>query len=96
MRLRRTDLPPSAGQGAERAQLSVSGRLGTAVDWRDLVAVLNGAKPHALEPVMLPSRLVVRGSTTHRGRNRTSPAWGTTSVSGSAVKSAMSTVSGWR
>ncbi|GLI00206.1 LacI family DNA-binding transcriptional regulator [Phytohabitans aurantiacus] len=63
---------------------------------RNLLAVIRGARPHAREPVMLPSRLVVRASTAHRRRNRTSPAWGTTSVSGSVAKSSRLTVSGSR
>jgi DNA-binding LacI/PurR family transcriptional regulator len=63
---------------------------------RNLLAVLGGARPHALEPVMLPSRLVVRASTAHRRRNRTSPASATTSVPGSAANSARLTVSGSR
>ena len=45
---------------------------------------------------VLPVRLVVRGSTAQRSRKRTSPAWGTTKVSGSASKAARSTVAGSR
>ncbi|GAA4734423.1 LacI family DNA-binding transcriptional regulator [Phytohabitans rumicis] len=63
---------------------------------RNLLAVVRGAKPHALEPVMLPSRLVVRASTSHLRRNRTSPAWATRRVSGSSAKSSSLTVSGSR
>lgn len=63
---------------------------------RNLLAMTRGAKPHAAEPVLLPSRLVVRASTAHRRRNRTSPAWATTSVSGSAGRSSRLTVSGAR
>lgn len=63
---------------------------------RNLLAMIRGARPHALEPVLLPSRLVVRASTAHRRRNRTSPAWATTSVPGSAAKSSRLTVSGAR
>jgi LacI family transcriptional regulator len=63
---------------------------------RNLLAMIRGARPDALEPVMLPSRLIVRGSTTHRRRNRTSPAGSTTSVSGSAANAPRLTVSGSR
>jgi LacI family transcriptional regulator len=42
-----------------------------------LPAIVRGARPHTQS---LPSRLVVRGSTAHRRRNRTSPAWATTKV----------------
>jgi LacI family transcriptional regulator len=51
---------------------------------RNLLAVLHGAKPRAGQAYVLPVKLVVRGSTAQRNRNRTSPALGTTSVSGSA------------
>jgi LacI family transcriptional regulator len=51
---------------------------------RNLLAVLHGAKPRAGQAYVLPVKLVVRGSTAQRKRNRTSPALGTTSVSGSA------------
>jgi DNA-binding LacI/PurR family transcriptional regulator len=63
---------------------------------RNLLAIVGGARPHALEPVMLPSRLVVRASTAQRRRNSTSPAWGTTSVAGSAANSSRLTVAGSR
>ena len=46
--------------------------------------------------LVLPVRLVVRGSTAQRSRKRTSPAWGTTKVCGSASKAARSTVAGSR
>jgi LacI family transcriptional regulator len=42
-------------------------------------------------PMVLPTRLVVRDSTAQPRRNSTSPAWGTTSVSGSAPSSSTST-----
>jgi DNA-binding LacI/PurR family transcriptional regulator len=35
---------------------------------RNLLALVRGAKPHAVEPMKLPSRLVVRASTTHPSR----------------------------
>lgn len=63
---------------------------------RHLLAVVRGARPHAHEPVTLPVRLVVRASTAHRRRYRTSPAWGTTSVSGSAARASRSTSAGSR
>ncbi len=63
---------------------------------RNLLAIVRGARPHAQEPVSLPCRLVVRASTAQRRRNRTSPAWGTTSVPGSAAKASGSTEAGSR
>jgi LacI family repressor for deo operon, udp, cdd, tsx, nupC, and nupG len=62
---------------------------------RNLLAIIGGAKS-TRQPVVLPVRLVVRGSTAQRSRKRTSPAWGTTKVSGSASKAARSTVAGSR
>ncbi|MEU4560164.1 LacI family DNA-binding transcriptional regulator [Actinoplanes sp. NPDC023936] len=50
----------------------------------NLLAMIRGATPRTAEPVTLPSLLVVRGSTAHRRRNRTSPAFGTTNAAGSA------------
>jgi len=47
-------------------------------------------------PMLLPVRLVVRQSTGQRRRKSTSPARGTTSVPGSAAKSATSTLAGSR
>ena len=63
---------------------------------RNLLAIVGGARPRSPEPVTLPAGLVVRGSAAHRSRKRTSPAWGTTSVSGSAAKAAGSTEAGSR
>jgi LacI family transcriptional regulator len=63
---------------------------------RTLISVIAGAAPRVTEPVSLPTRLVVRASTAHRSRNRTSPAWGTTSVPGSSASSAGSTDAGSR
>lgn len=50
----------------------------------NVLAIANGAVPHTTEPMVLPSRLVVRRSTAQRRRNSTSPAWGTTNASGSS------------
>jgi DNA-binding LacI/PurR family transcriptional regulator len=61
-----------------------------------LAAQLHGAQPRAGAPIVLPTRLVVRASTAQRSRKRTSPAWGTTRVSGSASKAARSTSAGSR
>jgi LacI family transcriptional regulator len=62
---------------------------------QNCIAVGHGARPSGT-PLVLPVRLVVRQSTAHRRRNRTSPARGTTSVSGSAAKAATSMVPGSR
>ena len=51
---------------------------------RHLLAMVQGAAGHTGAPLVLPVRLVVRSSTAQRRRKRTSPASGTTSVSGSA------------
>jgi len=51
---------------------------------RALLQTLDTGRLPALRPVALPTRLVQRGSTAQASRNRTSPAWWTTSVSGSA------------
>ena len=59
----------------------------------NVVAMIKGAKP-SQEPLVLPTKLVVRASTAQRKRKSTSPAWGTTKVSGSASKAAMSTSRG--
>jgi DNA-binding LacI/PurR family transcriptional regulator len=59
------------------------------------IAVAQGAR-HSGTPLVLPVRLVVRQSTAQRRRNRTSPARGTTSVSGWAAKAATSMVAGSR
>ncbi|MFC5382038.1 LacI family DNA-binding transcriptional regulator [Aquipuribacter nitratireducens] len=63
---------------------------------QNLLAVVRGAQPHAERAFVLPARLVVRGSTAHRRRKRTSPALGTTRVSGSAESASRSTSSGER
>jgi LacI family transcriptional regulator len=62
---------------------------------QNCVAVAAGARTSG-RPLVLPVRLVVRQSTGQRRRNSTSPARGTTSVSGSAAKSSTSTVAGSR
>lgn len=60
---------------------------------RNLVAMINGAVS-AGEPLVMPVKLVVRGSTAQRSRNRTSPASGTTKVPPSASSTARSMESG--
>ena len=66
---------------------------------QNCIAVALGARPSGT-PLVLPVRLVIRQSTARapaqRSRNRTSPARGTTRVSGSAAKAAKSIVSGSR
>lgn len=62
---------------------------------QNCIAVAQGARPSG-EPLVLPVRLVVRQSTAQRRRKSTSPARGTTRVSGSAAKAATSTVAGSR
>jgi LacI family transcriptional regulator len=59
------------------------------------IAVTHGAQPSA-PPLVLPVRLVERASTAHRRRYNTSPARGTTSVSGSAANAPTSMVEGSR
>jgi hypothetical protein len=61
----------------------------------NLIAAVGGARP-SREPIVLPVKLLVRGSTAQRRRKSTSPASGTTSVSGSAANAATSTVAGSR
>ena len=51
---------------------------------RNVLAIIKGAQAATGEAFVLPTKLVVRGSTAQRSRKRTSPALGTTSVSGSA------------
>jgi LacI family transcriptional regulator, galactose operon repressor len=62
---------------------------------QNCVAVAAGARTSG-RPLVLPVRLVVRQSTAQRRRKSTSPARGTTRVSGSAAKSSTSTVAGSR
>ena len=54
---------------------------------KNLIAAIGGATP-SREPIVLPVKLVVRGSTAQRRRKSTSPALGTTNVPGSASKGA--------
>lgn len=61
-----------------------------------LLAVIGGTAAATDRPVVLPTKLVVRESTAQRSRKRTSPAWGTTKVSGSASRASRSTSSGSR
>src|SRR5829696_2609374 len=63
---------------------------------RRLLAQLGGAKARPAQPEVLPVRLVVRASTAQRSRKRSSPARGTTSVSGSAAQASGSTAAGSR
>ena len=62
---------------------------------RNCIAMALGAKTSG-RPLVLPVRLVVRQSTGQRRRKSTSPARGTTRVSGSAAKSGTSIVAGSR
>jgi len=76
-----------------------------AIGVQNVIAAVNGAQP-AYAPVTLPAKLVVRGSTgpcfrhrhvtDQRSRNSTSPASGTTKVSGSAANTDTSTPAGSR
>jgi len=59
------------------------------------IAVTHGAQPSA-PPLVLPVKLVERASTAHCRRYSTSPARGTTSVSGAAANAPTSTVEGSR
>jgi LacI family transcriptional regulator, repressor for deo operon, udp, cdd, tsx, nupC, and nupG len=63
---------------------------------RQLLAQLGGAPVRTGQPGVLPVRLVVRDSTAQRSRKRSSPARGTTSVSGSAAHASGSTSAGSR
>lgn len=64
---------------------------------RNCIAVAQGAQSKG-DPLVLPVRLVIRGSTAQRRRSRysISPARGTTSVPGSAANASTSTVAGSR
>jgi LacI family transcriptional regulator, repressor for deo operon, udp, cdd, tsx, nupC, and nupG len=63
---------------------------------RQLLAELSGAPPPTAQPGVLPVKLIVRDSTAQRSRKRSSPARGTTSVSGSAAQASGSTSAGSR
>ena len=69
--------------------------LGTAAV-EQLLFQLRGGSPRAGKPTVLPARLMVRDSTAQRSRKRSSPAWGTTKVSGSADHASGSTSAGSR
>jgi DNA-binding LacI/PurR family transcriptional regulator len=62
---------------------------------RNCIAVAHGARSSGA-PLVLPVRLVVRQSSGQRRRKSTSPARGTTSVSGSAARAERSTTAGSR
>ncbi len=62
---------------------------------QNCLAVAQGAKPSGV-PLVLPVRLVVRQSTAQRKRKSTSPARGTTRVSGWAANAATSMAAGSR
>jgi DNA-binding LacI/PurR family transcriptional regulator len=62
---------------------------------QNCIAVAHGARRSGT-PLVLPVRLVVRQSTAQRRRKSTSPARGTTRVSGSAANAATSIVAGSR
>jgi LacI family transcriptional regulator len=63
---------------------------------KHLLAMIEGAQSRTGSPMVLPVRLVERGSTAHRRRKRTSPASGTTNVSPSERKASRSTAAGSR
>jgi LacI family transcriptional regulator, repressor for deo operon, udp, cdd, tsx, nupC, and nupG len=69
---------------------------GGAAATRALLAMAEGAPTPAGGPMLLPVRLVVRGSTAQRRRKRTSPASGTTKVSPAARHASTSTSAGSR
>jgi LacI family transcriptional regulator len=63
---------------------------------KHLLAMIEGAQSRTGSPMVLPVRLVERGSTAQRRRNRTSPASGTTKVSPSDRNASRSTPAGSR
>jgi LacI family transcriptional regulator, repressor for deo operon, udp, cdd, tsx, nupC, and nupG len=63
---------------------------------KHLLAMIEGGQSRTGEPMVLPVRLVERGSTAHRRRKRTSPASGTTNVSPSDRNASTSTSAGSR
>jgi LacI family transcriptional regulator len=63
---------------------------------RHLLGMIRGAESRAGRPMVLPVRLVERASTAQRSRKSTSPASGTSNVSGSARAAARSTAAGSR
>jgi LacI family transcriptional regulator len=68
---------------------------GATATWH-LLAVIEGAQSRTGTPVVLPVRLVERGSTAQRRRKSTSPASGTTKVSPSPRNASRSTAAGSR
>ena len=71
-------------------------RLAGATATKHLLAMIGGAQSRTGSPMVLPVRLVERGSTAQRRRKRTSPASGTTNVSPSDRNALMSTPLGSR
>src|SRR3954453_19969942 len=71
-------------------------RLQGATATKHLLAVIEGAQSRTGAPMVLPVRLVERGSTGQRRRKSPSPASGTTKVSPSAPKVSRSTSAGSR
>jgi LacI family transcriptional regulator, repressor for deo operon, udp, cdd, tsx, nupC, and nupG len=63
---------------------------------RRLLTQLGGGSLRTERPDVLPVELVVRASTAQRSRNRSSPAWGTTNVSGSPAQASGLTSAGSR
>ena len=63
---------------------------------KHLLAMIEGAQTRTGAPMVLPVRLVERGSTAQRRRKRTSPASGTTNVSPSDRNASTSTSAGSR
>jgi LacI family transcriptional regulator, repressor for deo operon, udp, cdd, tsx, nupC, and nupG len=63
---------------------------------KHLLAMIEGAQSRTGSPMVLPVRLVERGSTAQRRRKRTSPASGTTKVSPSDRNASRSTSAGSR
>jgi LacI family repressor for deo operon, udp, cdd, tsx, nupC, and nupG len=71
-------------------------RLEGATATRNLLAMIEGGQSRTGAPMVLPVRLVERGSTAQRRRKSTSPASGTTKVSPSARNASRSTADGSR
>src|SRR3954466_11037306 len=69
-------------------------RLEGATATRNLLAMIEGGQSRTGAPMVLPVRLVERGSTAQRRRKSTSPASGTTKVSPSARDASRSTAAG--
>ena len=63
---------------------------------RQLLAELGGAAPRTGQPLVLPVQLIARASTAQRSRKRSSPARGTTKVSGSDAQASGSASAGSR